>query len=312
MTSTTTFGSSSEASTGSTGTTGLESGFDTSSSTTSSGAECEGDSRCLPSIEGWGGPFDVISSTDPELTCPDGSEPQWRANTGVQDAECECECGPLEGNCGMVGNVHGGLCEGLPADTVVLGNGGCETIDASGAFPLLFEVIGIDTSGVACVEPVPPAPTFETNLAACVLPTTGTCEGGDCVPPMLGPSSQVCIVRPGDDGTPCPQPYTERRVAADSATADGLDCSACGCMPQFSSCVGVLDAFSDNACMTSLGPQTVVNEGDCMNMSPATLDETAALRYDAELVGECGSEVETAVAQGTPTLLGARTLCCLQ
>lgn len=298
-----------EGPTGSSGTTGFGSGFDTTG-TTSEPMACDGDSRCLPTIQGWEGPLEIIATSMPEMSCPNMAPPEWRSNADVVDPVCDCACSSPEGSCDTDVTLHDSSC-GVPSlGSFTLLDGECVVASGVGDFPLGLQPTNL-VADASCAAPLPPEPTFATSVVACRLPTTGTCDAGDCVPQVLGPQSRVCVVRPGNDGAPCPAPYSERSMTADSASADGLDCSGCDCTPTNVSCGGLITAFSDGLCMSPASTPSPIGDADCVSMSPTNVDDVAGLRYDSNVMGTCEAAQPTADAQGSPTLDGVRTLCCL-
>lgn len=301
-----------ESSTGSTSSTGFGSGFDSSSSETTAGpVVCGDDARCLPEFAGWDGPFEIITSDDPALPCPNMAPPAWRSNGDIDDVVCDCECGSIEASCALDVLLSDSACGVTPVEALVLPDGACTGVAAVGDFAAGVELVNSTIVDESCPNPSPPDPTFAASVAACPAQITGECDEGSCVSGLLGPMSRMCIARPGTDAPPCPEPFSTRSVVADSATSEGMDCDECGCEVLEASCDGIITGFFDPVCMSPGSMPEPAEPGACVSLSPMTVEDLAGIRYDATVVGTCQPASATVPAQGEPTLDGVRTLCCI-
>jgi hypothetical protein len=303
---------SADASTGPTGSTGFGSGPGSSSSgTTGEPMACDDDTRCLPEFPGWDGPFEIVSSQDPDLPCPNMAPPQWRSNADVNDVICDCTCGSVEALCSFDVRVSSASCNVNPLKEVSLDDGECTTVNATGDFAAGLEFSNGVIAEPTCANPPPPEPTFAASVAACPVQVAGACDDGLCVSNMVGPMSRMCIARAGTEAPECPEPYSDRRVVADSVSAEAMNCNECGCAAAEASCFGFVTGFSDGACMSPSSMPEPVDAGECASLNPLLVSDLAALRYDAMVVGSCLAASATALAEGEPTLDGVRTLCCI-
>ena len=261
---------------------------------------------CLPDVAGWS-PATILfgGAGGPNGICP-AEYPQATTLQTSGRGNCACNCVPSGGSCGGgVGSKSGVVCGGvaMPLQAVA---GQCSVVSATLPLPVAFVVEANGPAPTSCGAKVNPGLGSPRPATYCTgaVPTAasgGVCSAGEiCVKrPAFAFGGLTCIVHDGNIACPSHLPF--RTVVASSVT-DGRSCSStCSCKAE--ACAGTLEAFSDQACTTSV--RSVNVDGTC---AMAGADMTgASYRYTPSL--GCGVSMPAQVL-GSETYTAPRTLCC--
>lgn len=232
---------------------------------------------CLPTPEGWQGPFLLrFSSGGPALPCAVGQFTTARdalyLDAAAAPAACDYKCGAIAGSCTI-------SLEGRP-DSV------CSTTPACDTFPKFQDVgaacapftgcpyarVVVSTNSPTCPSSVTtstPPITAADRVSVCDVPA-GTvargCSGTDrCVQAPAPGSGRLCVLRAGKNA-PCPAPTPYVDAFARERVHDARGCQPGSCAPD---AVCTLQYSSDSACTVVESSVDVKLTNECVKRSAA-------------------------------------------
>lgn len=243
--------------------------------------------------------------------CPAMSEPRLGyLDTPPTVVDCPmCTCGPSMGTCSEPSTIiaNAGVCPGTgtgsPFAAPTRWDGTCTAMDpVASAGSVSVTSSAPDSQG--CVPSYgDPLQTSggKTRALACLptRPPMGTCTGANAVCTYAKVDGfNVCIY--GDSHSPCPIGWTSRRTYYD----DLAECTCSCASPAGESCSSTVEAFSDDACMTSLGAVLVSSDTPetCVNVPAGSPLGSKSATPPVYTAGTCAPSLTKSVPE---------TLCCL-
>jgi len=264
---------------------------------------CGTDLLCLPDVAGWS-PALYLPGGGPNGLggCP-ATYPQENTLQESGGGNCACVCSAQSGSCaGSVATKSGALCGG-PLTDLGVASDQCSAVVASLPLPVSFtaQPKGAPPSSCGATVMSELNPPHDASYCTGAVPSAGVCAQGEvCVSrPTVFMGGLACIVHDGNIA--CPK-HVVIRVQLGTTVTDGRSCnSTCSCAPE--ACGGSIEAFSDDACATSV--RSVSVDGTCITAGAAM--SGSSYRYTPSL--GCGVSTPAQVL-GSETYTGTKTLCC--
>jgi hypothetical protein len=148
---------------------------------------------------------------------------------------------------------------------------------------------------------------WDNAYLGCELPTS--CETGGKCTPALAAGEELCVYV--NDNVACPAGFPNRIDTWDGAN-DNRSCSACTCGAPTGTCTGGI-LFRDADCMPFRDALVTLSLNTCNSATEAeALFGTTSFGAQAAFSPSGGAcAPSNSIPQGTVTMTGGRTVCCL-